>query len=73
MQLEFPFMMRIIPWDGQYTFTHWIAKQAFDDAAKEAKTQEEKDAFDLGPFKEVEIRVWASVLESFDWGFASKP
>ena len=58
MQLEFPFMMHVRGWDGQYTFTHWIAKQCFNEAAKGAKTQAEKDAFDLGPFKEYEIRVW---------------
>lgn len=63
-QLEFPFMIRIVPWDGQYTFTHWVAKQCFDEAAREAKTPEEKQAFDLGPFYEPEIRAWAWVLET---------
>ena len=43
-QLEFPFMIQIIPWDGQYTFTHWIAYQCFNEAAKGAETQAEKDA-----------------------------
>jgi hypothetical protein len=64
MQLEFPFMIRVIPWDGQYTFTHWVAKQCFDEAAREAKTLEEKEAFDVGPFYEPEIKAWAWVLET---------
>lgn len=59
MQLEFPFMINIVPWDGQYTFTHWMAKQCFDEAAREAKTAEEQQAFDLGPFYESEICAWA--------------
>lgn len=63
-QLEFPFMIRIIPWDKQFTFTHWIAKQCFDSAAREAKTVEEKSAFDLGPFLADEIRVLAFVLDN---------
>jgi len=62
-------MMRVNLWDGQYTFTHWIVKQCFDVAAKEAKTQAEKDAFDLGPLKEHDIRVWGHVLTTFGIDF----
>jgi len=62
--MEFPFMIRVTPWDGQYTFTHWIAKQCFDEAAKAAKTLEEQRAFDIGPFKETEIRVWGWMLDT---------
>lgn len=67
--MEFPFVIRVNLWDGQYTFTHWIVKQCFDAAAQEAKPQAEKDAFDLGPFKEYEIRACGHVLKTFGVDF----
>ena len=60
MQLEFSFMYSLAsPWDGQYTFKHYIAKQAIDACEKE-----NPNLFDLGPFKETEMRAWTFVLDN---------
>ena len=37
MQLEFPFMMKIVPWDGQRTFTHLLSEKVFLEAARKAQ------------------------------------
>jgi hypothetical protein len=48
--------MNVIPWDGQYTFTHWIAFRAFKEAAKKAQSfSQVKD----------DMMEWERVIESF--------
>ena len=55
-QLELPFLT-IIPWDGQYTFTHWIARKCFQEAAREARTLTDYVAV------QVDTEAWISVTE----------
>lgn len=37
-QLEFPFMIDMVPWDGQYTFLHYITREGAQAANREVGT-----------------------------------
>lgn len=58
MQLEFPFMICVVPWDGQYTFTHYLARKCFREAA--AKDQQLFATAD----EEQAVRAWTFVLDT---------
>ena len=57
-QLEFPFMMQVTPWDGQYTFTHYLAREAVRATNRE-----------LGPnpfwSEEKEVQWWKFTLDNY--------
>ena len=60
-QLEFQFMMDVIPWDGQYTFTHHLAREAVRDTNRK---------FGPNPFwtEEKEVHWWVFTLDNFASG-----